>query len=92
MKVTVEKVDDINFIMSGTVDNSVIEDKVAKLKEEAKVIALLAGSESPKLQELAEVINVSAERYHQEFEELFKATEKSGLTAGTPQNQRHQNF
>ncbi len=35
MKITVEKVDDVNFIMSGTVDNSVIEEKVAKLKEEA---------------------------------------------------------
>jgi trigger factor len=35
VKVTVEKIDDINFIMSGTVENSVIEDKVAKLKEEA---------------------------------------------------------
>ncbi|MCO4845277.1 MAG: trigger factor [Sulfurovum sp.] len=34
MKVTVEKIDDINFIMSGTVDNSVIEEKVSKLKEE----------------------------------------------------------
>lgn len=32
MKVTVEKVDDINFIISGTVDNSVIEAKVAELK------------------------------------------------------------
>jgi len=35
VKVTVEKIDDINFIMSGTVENSVIEDKVTKLKEEA---------------------------------------------------------
>ena len=35
MKVTVEKVDDINYIISGSVENSVIEDKVAKLKEEA---------------------------------------------------------
>jgi trigger factor len=35
VKVTIEKIDDINFIMSGTVDNSVIEEKVAKLKEEA---------------------------------------------------------
>jgi trigger factor len=35
VKVTVKKVDDINFIMSGTVENSVIEEKVAKLKEEA---------------------------------------------------------
>ena len=30
MKVTVEKVDDINFILSGTVENSMIEEKVAK--------------------------------------------------------------
>ena len=35
MKVTVEKVDDINYVISGTVDNKVIEDKVAKFKEEA---------------------------------------------------------
>jgi len=33
VKVTVEKVDDINFILSGTVENSLIEDKVKKLKE-----------------------------------------------------------
>ncbi|RLA58179.1 MAG: trigger factor, partial [Epsilonproteobacteria bacterium] len=35
MKITVEKIDDINFIMSGTVENSVIEDKVNALKEQA---------------------------------------------------------
>ena len=35
MKVTVEKVDDINFIIRGSVANSVIKDKVAKCKEEA---------------------------------------------------------
>ena len=35
MKVTVEKIDDINYIISGTVDNSVIEGKVAELKEKA---------------------------------------------------------
>ena len=35
MKVTVEKIDDINFIMSGTVENSMIEEKVAELKKEA---------------------------------------------------------
>lgn len=35
MKITVEKVDDINFIISGTIDNSLIEEKVAKLKEQA---------------------------------------------------------
>ncbi len=36
MKVTVKKIDDINFIISGTVANSVIEDKITKFKEEAK--------------------------------------------------------
>lgn len=38
MKVTVKKVDDINFIISGEVQNSVIEEKVAKLKEEMLVV------------------------------------------------------
>ncbi len=33
MQVTVNKVDDINYIMSGTVENSVIEKKVAEFKE-----------------------------------------------------------
>lgn len=35
MKVTVEKIDDINFVISGTVENSIIKEKVAKLKEQA---------------------------------------------------------
>ena len=35
MKVTVEKIDDINFIISGTVDNSVIQNKAAELKANA---------------------------------------------------------
>jgi trigger factor len=35
VKVTVEKIDDINYIISGNVKNSVIEDKIATLKEEA---------------------------------------------------------
>lgn len=35
MKVTVEKIDDINFIVSGSVENSVIEKKVAEFKEKA---------------------------------------------------------
>lgn len=34
MKVAVKKIDDINFIMSGIIKNSVIENKVAKFKEE----------------------------------------------------------
>jgi len=33
VKITVEKVDDINTIISGTVENKIIEAKVAKLKE-----------------------------------------------------------
>ncbi|MEA1920577.1 MAG: trigger factor [Campylobacterota bacterium] len=36
MNITVEKIDDINFIITGTVDNRVIEEKVSKLKEAAK--------------------------------------------------------
>jgi len=35
VKVTVEKIDDINFIISGTVDNSVIQNKAAELKANA---------------------------------------------------------
>lgn len=35
MKITVEKIDDVNFIFSGTVENSVIENKVTALKEKA---------------------------------------------------------
>jgi trigger factor len=36
VNVTVEKVDDINYVISGTVDNKVIEEKVAQFKEAAK--------------------------------------------------------
>ena len=32
MKITVEKIDDINYVMSGTIENSVIDNKVAQLK------------------------------------------------------------
>lgn len=35
MKITVEKIDDVNYIMSGTVENSLIEEKVASLKKQA---------------------------------------------------------
>ncbi len=35
MDITVEKVDDINYIIRGTIENSVIEEKVAQIKEEA---------------------------------------------------------
>jgi trigger factor len=35
VNVSIEKIDDINFIISGTVENSTIEEKVAKLKKEA---------------------------------------------------------
>ena len=36
VKIQINKVDDINFIMSGEIENSIIEEKVAKLQEEAK--------------------------------------------------------
>lgn len=36
VKVTVEKLDDINIIISGTIDNKMIKEKFATLKEQAK--------------------------------------------------------
>lgn len=36
MKITVEKIDDINIIMRGTVDNFVIEKKIYELREQAE--------------------------------------------------------
>ncbi len=36
MKITVEKIDDINIIMSGTIDNSVLGEKISELKAQAK--------------------------------------------------------
>ena len=36
MKTNIEKIDDINIIISGTVDKSIIEKKISKLKEQAK--------------------------------------------------------
>lgn len=36
MKITVEKIDDINIIISGTVSNSIVAEKIAELKEQAK--------------------------------------------------------
>ena len=50
MKVTIEKIDDINFVMSGTVDNSVIEEKVAKLKEEAAKVEKKDDSEAENIE------------------------------------------
>ena len=49
MKVTVKKVDDINFIMSGTVDNKIIQERVALLKSQAKADA----TENEDFQEVA---------------------------------------
>ncbi|MDF1876675.1 trigger factor [Sulfurimonas sp. SAG-AH-194-L11] len=45
MKVTVEKTDDINFILSGTVENSLIKEKVEKLK--AKIAKEKKTDETP---------------------------------------------
>ncbi len=35
MEVTVKKIDDINFVMSGTIENSIIDSRVSQLKEKA---------------------------------------------------------
>ncbi len=69
MKVTVEKVDDINFIISGTVDNSVIEDKVAKLKEEA--------AKKPKDEESTDE-NIEQDAAGQVFKDFIDAGIKEG--------------
>lgn len=69
MKVTVEKVDDINFIISGTVDNSVIEDKVAKLKEEA--------AKKPKDEKSADE-NIEQDAAGQVFQDFINAGIKEG--------------
>ncbi len=69
MKVTVEKVDDINYIISGTVDNSVIEDKVAKLKEQA--------ANEPKDEESADE-NIEQDAAGQVFKDFIDAGIKEG--------------
>jgi trigger factor len=69
VKVTVEKVDDINFIISGTVDNSVIEDKVAKLKEEA--------AKKPKDEESTDE-NIEQDAAGQVFKDFIDAGIKEG--------------
>lgn len=53
MKVTVKKVDDINFIMSGTVDNKIIQERIATLKEEAAKEPKNDTSENEDFQEAA---------------------------------------
>lgn len=74
MKVTVEKVDDINYIISGTVDNSVIEDKVAKLKEEA---AKKPKDEKPKDEKSADE-NIEQDAAGQVFQDFINAGIKEG--------------
>ncbi len=69
MKVTVEKIDDINFIMSGTVDNSVIEDKVTKLKEQA--------TKEPK-DEKSTAENIEQDAAGQVFQDFINAGIKEG--------------
>lgn len=69
MKVTVEKIDDINFIISGTVDNSVIEDKVTKLKEQA--------AKEPKDEESIDE-NIEQDAAGQVFKEFVDAGIKEG--------------
>jgi len=69
VKVTVEKIDDINFIISGTVDNSVIEDKVTKLKEQA--------AKEPKDEESIDE-NIEQDAAGQVFKEFVDAGIKEG--------------
>jgi len=59
VKITVEKIDDINFIMSGTVDNSVIEAKVATLKKQA--------ADAPKSEDDENIEQNAASQVFQEF-------------------------
>jgi trigger factor len=47
VKITVKKVDDINFIISGTVENSAIENKVVQLKAAAEGQETVEGAEAP---------------------------------------------
>ena len=79
MKVTVEKVDDINYIISGTVDNSVIEDKVAKLKEEAakKPKDEKPKDEKPKDEKSADE-NIEQDAAGQVFQDFINAGIKEG--------------
>ena len=74
MKVTVEKIDDINYIISGTVENSVIEDKVAKLKEEA---AKKPKDENPK-DEKSQDENIEQDAAGQVFQDFISAGIKEG--------------
>jgi len=72
VKVTVEKVDDINFIISGTVENSVLEDKVTKLKEQA--------AKEPKDEESKDV-NFEQDAAGQVFKDFIDAGIKEGNLA-----------
>jgi len=69
VQVTVEKVDDINYIISGTVDNSVIEEKVAKLKEQA--------AKEPKDEESSDE-NIEQDAAGQVFKDFIDAGIKEG--------------
>ena len=69
MKITVEKIDDINFIMSGTVENSVIEKKVATLKEQA--------AKAPKNDESTDE-NIEQDAASQVFKDFIDAGIKEG--------------
>lgn len=69
MKVTIEKIDDINYIMSGTVENSTIEEKVTQLKEEA--------AKQPKSDETADE-NIEQNAAGEVFQEFINAGIKEG--------------
>jgi len=69
VNITVEKIDDINFIMSGTVENSAIEEKVAYLKKQAV--------EEPKNDESSEE-NIEQNAASQVFKDFIDAGIKEG--------------
>jgi len=69
VKITVEKIDDINYIMSGTVENSVIEEKVANLKKQA--------TQEPRNDESADE-NIEQDAAGQVFKDFIDAGIKEG--------------
>lgn len=64
MNITVEKVDDINYVIRGTIENNLVEEKVAKLKQQAL--------QEPKSEENAQE-NIEQLAAGQVFQEFIEA-------------------
>jgi hypothetical protein len=79
VKITVEKVDDINTIISGTVENKIIEAKVARLKEEAKNASSEAEVSTEKVLEKA-LDNMDTDTFQRDAEgEMLKEFIEHGM-------------